>query len=289
MLNIIFTVIGLIIILLLWVMLFDSNRFVTVSYKVSDTRIRKDFRVVVLADLHNKSFGKKNAALLEAIHDCKPDMILVAGDILTAKKGKKPNVAIDLMAELVKEYPCYYGNGNHEHRLKLYPKTYGNMAEVYENALQKIGISRLVNTHVKLAEYGVNIYGAEIDRYYYKRFRVPKMAADYLPSVLGEIDKSAYNILIAHNPDFFPNYAAWGADMVFAGHVHGGIIRIPIWGKGVASPNIRLFPKYDGGEFSEGESKMILSRGLGLHTIPFRLFNPGELVVVDFAANKSSS
>lgn len=28
---------------------------------------------------------------------------------------------------------------------------------------------------------------------------------------------------------------------------------------------------------------MILSRGLGIHTIPFRLFNPGELIVIDFA------
>jgi len=27
---------------------------------------------------------------------------------------------------------------------------------------------------------------------------------------------------------------------------------------------------------------MLLSRGLGVHTIPVRLFNPGELLVVDF-------
>ena len=78
-----------------------------------------------------------------------------------------------------------------------------------------------------------------------------------------------------------------GADLTVSGHVHGGIIRVPLWGKGVASPNIRLFPKYDGGLFFEKGKTMLLSRGLGIHTIPFRLFNPGELWVVDFKPGKT--
>ena len=46
------------------------------------------------------------------------------------------------------------------------------------------------------------------------------------------------------------------------------------------APSMKLFPKYDGGEFHEGNAAMILSRGLGTHTLPIRIFNPGELVVV---------
>ena len=49
---------------------------------------------------------------------------------------------------------------------------------------------------------------------------------------------------------------------------------------GVLAPSLRLFPKYDGGLFEEGDSRMVLGRGLGSHTIPIRLFNPGELIVV---------
>ena len=98
-------------------------------------------------------------------------------------------------------------------------------------------------------------------------------------------NRPKYNILLMHNPDYFPNAAQWGTDLVLSGHVHGGIVRIPGW-KGVASPNIRFFPKYDGGKFEEGESVMILSRGLGVHTIPFRLFNPGELIVLDLEEEK---
>lgn len=73
--------------------------------------------------------------------------------------------------------------------------------------------------------------------------------------------------------------------MVVSGHVHGGIMRLPVFG-GVLSPSLTLFPKYDGGRFSEGKSTMILSRGLGTHTIPLRVFNPGELVVIDFKPDK---
>ena len=75
--------------------------------------------------------------------------------------------------------------------------------------------------------------------------------------------------------------------MVLAGHVHGGMVRIPGW-KGIVSPAVRLFPKYDGGLFRIGKSTMLLSRGLGMHTIPIRLFNPGEVLVVDFESEKDN-
>ena len=80
----------------------------------------------------------------------------------------------------------------------------------------------------------------------------------------------------------FENYAKSGVDLVLSGHVHGGIVRVPFWGKGVLSPNVRLFPRYDGGIFHKGESTMLVDRGLGEHTIPFRLFNPAELWVLCF-------
>ena len=106
------------------------------------------------------------------------------------------------------------------------------------------------------------------------------MNGDYIKELIGTADKDSFNVLLAHNPDYFPAYAQWGADLVLSGHVHGGMVRIPWW-KGVVSPSIRLFPKYDGGKFEEGNSTMILSRGLGMHTIPVRLFNPAEIVVVE--------
>ena len=64
-----------------------------------------------------------------------------------------------------------------------------------------------------------------------------------------------------------------------SGHVHGGLMRLPVLG-GVISPRLRLFPRYDGGRFERDKKVMILGRGLGTHTLPIRIFNPGELVVI---------
>lgn len=286
MLNILITIFGVLCLIIIWVILYDSNRFVVVRNSLNSNKLRRSARAVVLADLHNKRYGKNNELLLKAIDDCKPDFVLVAGDILTAKPGASLEPAIEFIQKLTAKYPVYYGSGNHEHRLKLYPENYDDMSKRYEMALADAGVIRLVNNHVTLEEYGITVYGSEIDREFYKRFKVSRMSEDYMRSILGQCDEETYTVLIAHNPDYFPQYAAWGADLVCSGHVHGGVARVPFWGKGMISPSLRLFPQYDGGVFREGKSTMLLSRGLGMHTIPFRLFNPAELLLVEFCAQK---
>ena len=111
------------------------------------------------------------------------------------------------------------------------------------------------------------------------------MEPSYLRKLLGTPDREKFQLLIAHNPVYFDAYADWGADLVVSGHVHGGIMRLPFLG-GVLSPSLTLFPKYDGGMFREHGSTMILSRGLSSHTIPIRIFNPGELIVIELKPDK---
>lgn len=286
MLNILLTILSVLVIIILWVTIYDTNRFVVVHHTFSDKRIKKSVRAVVLTDLHNKCYGRNNELLLQKIREQKPDFILVGGDIPTAKPGKSLDDAISFIRELAKDYPIYYANGNHEHRMKLYPETYGDMWERYEAALKELKVYLLENERVELPETGLCIYGSEIERIYYKRFKTAMMDETYMESILGKKDTRYYNILLAHNPDYFPQYAAWGADLVLSGHVHGGMVRVPFWGKGVVSPKVCLFPKYDGGLFTQDKSVMLLGRGLGMHTIPVRTFNPGELIVVDFEPDK---
>ena len=71
-----------------------------------------------------------------------------------------------------------------------------------------------------------------------------------------------------------------------SGHVHGGIMRLPKLG-GVISPSLRLFPKYDAGQFEENGHKMVLSRGLGLHHIKLRFFNRPEISVINLSCQKA--
>lgn len=282
MIDVLITIVGILVLIFIWISLYDSNRFVIKTYTATDERIKRYCKAVVLSDLHNKCYGKDNEKLLAAIRGQEPDFILIAGDILTAGPRESEEPALRLLRSLTKEYAVYYANGNHEHRMKLYPETFGDRGRKYEEALREMGVVLLVNSHVELPEYGISVYGSEIDKLYYKRFSTVAMKQEYLTSILGQAPESMYTVLLAHNPDYFPQYAAWGADLTLSGHIHGGVVRVPFWGKGIIAPSWHLFPKYDGGIFREGNAVMVLSRGLGMHTIPVRMFNPAELWVVEF-------
>lgn len=280
-----FILIILIILICLLSAALDNSRFVTVFYVVRSDKLAKPCKLVLLSDLHNKSFGRDNERLLQEITELSPDGVLVAGDMLTATNGHDYSVALHLIERLADICPVYYGMGNHEYRLNLYPEQYPGMYEGYLNGLRAAGIEPLINESTYLPTWNVAVCGAQIDRCYYKHLRKEPMESGYLSRILGEPREDAFQVLIAHNPDYFEEYAAWGADLVVSGHVHGGIMRLPVLG-GVLSPNLTLFPKYDGGRFICGKSTMILSRGLGSHTIPLRIFNPGELVVVELLPEK---
>ncbi len=268
------------------IVIWDVRHFVVRKYVLTTSKIQKDYRFVMLSDLHGKSFGKNNEKLIQKIDELKPEGIFIAGDMLTAKPGRNFDTAVSLIKKLSEKYPLYYGSGNHEFRMEIYPEKYGNMSKDFETAIRHPNLFRLKNQKILLKKASILVYGLEIDREFYKKIHAPEMDKDYLEQKLGKPDKEAYTIMIAHNPAYFPVYAEYGPDLVLSGHVHGGIARLPLLG-GVISPTLRLFPKYDGGLFKEGHTTMILGRGLGTHTLPIRFLNPGELVLVTLKANPS--
>ena len=174
-----------------WVLLYDSNRFVVRSHAVADRRIKKRCRAVLLTDLHNKSYGKENGKLLSAIRGQQPDFVLIAGDLLTANTKMPLEPVLGLLRELARDYPVYYAYGNHEQRMKTAVWIYGDMAARYEAGLKEAGIAPLVNSHIRLPEYGIALYGSEIDREYYKKFQIGEMEPDYLTGLLGKAPEDA--------------------------------------------------------------------------------------------------
>lgn len=263
--------------LIVWVR--DVNRFVTVTYEVSSDKIRKPCSFAVLSDLHNKTYGKGNKKLAEAVLGLRTDGVIITGDMYTSKAGTGFENAIALLEKLSLKLPVYYANGNHEQKTRLNPETYGDMYERYTARLLELGVEPIINGHIYLPEYGVDICASEIGRCYYRHFRTEPFPDGYLDKLLGAPRKDAFQILAAHNPDYFEEYVRWGADLVLSGHIHGGVVRLPVLG-GVVSPSVHFFPKYDGGRFTCQNSTMLLSRGLGMHTLPVRVWNPGEIVLV---------
>ena len=96
---------------------------------------------------------------------------------------------------------------------------------------------------------------------------------------LQKINRNEYNILLSHTPFYFEDYEKWGADLILAGHVHGGIIRLPYVG-GLLSPNRHFFPKYDLGKYNKNNSTMIVTKGLGGSKVLVRINCKPEIVKI---------
>ena len=92
-------------------------------------------------------------------------------------------------------------------------------------------------------------------------------------------ESDGYTILLSHRPELFDLYVDTEMDLVFSGHAHGGQFRLPFIG-GLVAPNQGFFPKYDAGLFSEENTTMIVSRGVGNSIVPLRFNNRPEIIVV---------
>lgn len=76
-------------------------------------------------------------------------------------------------------------------------------------------------------------------------------------------------------------------DLVLSGHVHGGQFRLPFIG-GIIAPDQGFFPQYDAGTYTEKETTMVVSRGLGNSIIPIRLNNRPEIGIVKLRKSTAS-
>lgn len=265
-----------------------SNKKLTKKhYVISSRKIPEAFdgkKLLFLSDLHNVQLGRNNKRLIEAIDREKPDYILAGGDMLVSKAGNHSNQAVSLMEELTKRYPVYCGNGNHEERLlwrqKECPEA-GKIYREYVEALKSCGVHHLYNKTVRINEGDSFLYlsGLELSEFYYSKFSQHILSKAYIEKRLGTCERDSFHILLAHNPSYFETYADWGADLTLSGHFHGGIVRLPFIG-GVIAPSYRLFPKYDAGLFRIGKKRMIVSTGLGSHSIKLRLFNPPKIDII---------
>ena len=248
------------------------------SYRIKDKRLKKNAKIVMISDLHNACYGEKNSELLHVVETIYPDLILVAGDVIVGKTGLSVDTGVDFLNSLGESFPVFVGKGNHEMRTSIYEK-YGDMWEtLYERTKDKV--HWLINDSIYLADYNMTIYGLDMKPEYYRRFKKLYMDSAYLEEELRKPDKRSYNILIGHDPDYFEEYAAWGADLCVSGHVHGGLIIIPHLG-GLISPMIKFFPKYYKGVYNIGDSHMIVSAGMGLHTLKIRVNNEPDLVTIN--------
>ncbi|QCR30811.1 metallophosphoesterase [Lysinibacillus sp. SGAir0095] len=224
------------------------------------------FRITQVSDLHDALFGDNQAKLVKKVAATNPDVIFITGDVIDSNRYNLEQ-SLQAVREFVKISDVYYVIGNHE-------VATNKVEEIYE-ALSAIGVHVMPNTSMILEREGesIAILGIEDPLNGYE-------TQSMLGTALAGVDREDLTVLLAHRPEKFNTYVANNINLVFSGHAHGGQIRLPFVG-GLIAPGQGFLPKYTAGTFEDGETTMNVSRGLGNSTVPFRIFNLPQLVVVE--------
>ena len=246
------------------------------EYEIVSDRIPEafaGFRIAQVSDLHNKDFGEGYGQLLTLLSEINPDIIVVTGDLIDSRQTDL-DIALEFAWQAGKIARVYYVSGNHEARVPEY--------EDLKTGLVKAGVVILENQKVQITREGESITLMGIDD--------PSFQEDYLFGDSESVARQAiedlknesdgYTVLLSHRPELFDLYVDTGMDLVFSGHAHGGQFRLPFIG-GIVAPNQGFFPKYDAGQFTEENTTMIVSRGVGNSIIPVRFNNRPEIIVVE--------
>ena len=264
---------SLVIILIGWTLwgnaALEVNEFEIVSDRIPQGF--DGFRIAQVSDLHNARFGEDNAKLIEMLSQTEPDIIVLTGDLIDSR-NTDVETALDFARQAVEIAPVYYVSGNHESRVTAYMDL--------KMGLVSAGVIVLENQKVEITRGQEHITLMGIDDPSFRESYLFGDAAGVAEQVIGDLQEASdgYTILLSHRPELFDTYVDSGVDLVFSGHAHGGQFRLPFVG-GLVAPNQGFFPQYDAGKFTEENTTMIVSRGVGNSIIPIRFNNRPEIVV----------
>lgn len=252
----------------------DSREDLEISrYEVASQKLPESFdgfKIVQLSDLHGAEFGEDGMALVDKVGSLEPDMIALTGDFVT-DEGDLAAVE-KLAARLVKLCPVYFISGNHEFGSGLAVKV--------RNILERAGVKYLSNEYLTISrgEDEILLGGVEDPLAY-----ADMLSPDELAQKMNDAAPDAFKILLGHRNYWMTEYPELPVDLIFCGHAHGGLIRIPGVG-GLIGTDRRLFPDFDAGQFNNGRYTLIVSRGLG-NSVPIpRIFNRPEIVCVELSS-----
>ena len=247
---------------------FVEPKLLTVQHYqlVSAKQAQMNVKIVQFTDTQLGQFYSLSQlkTVVTKINAEKPDIIFFTGDLIdSVRKYHDTNKVVGVLAQLHAVQGKFAIYGNHD---------YGGGAErYYADIMKKSGFDLLVNEKaiIKLAD-GRHIAILGLD---------DVMLGDPQPQILmREINRNDYNILLLHEPDYIDKFNGSDIRLAFAGHSHGGQIRLPFVGAIVRAP---YSVKYNKGfyQVNDGRTTLYVNSGLGNTRLPFRLMNLPEIAV----------
>ena len=253
------------------------NRWVVVTqYEVKDPRIPEGMdgaRLMVIADLHNAPYP---AQICARIWECEPDWILLAGDMVQLPYDN-PDTDMEnvwsLLDQVADVIPTYFVSGNHDAGTGTYYKIY--------QALKDHGAVSLENKADRLwkGDASVQIIGLQDPGEECISSAKQQEMLDTAARLTAD-DPDSYTILLCHRSNAYAFLKEADADLMIAGHMHGGVVRLPLLGGVIGNDDQPLFPRYDYGLFRESGMTLIVSGGCDCNPLKQRFNNPPELVLI---------
>ena len=267
-------IVAIILVLVVWIR-WGNTALEINEYKIVSNSVPQNFhgfRIAQVSDLHNAEFGEGNSKLLELLSQTEPDIIVLTGDLIDSRQTDI-KIALAFARKAMKIAPVYFVSGNHEARVSEY--------EGLKMGLAEAGVIVLENQIVEITREGDSITLMGIDDPSFQESYLFGDAEGVTKQAIESLQRESdgYTILLSHRPELFDLYVETEMDLVFSGHAHGGQFRLPFIG-GLVAPNQGFFPKYDAGLFSEENTNMIVSRGVGNSIVPLRFNNRPEIIVV---------
>ena len=249
------------------------------TYTISSSKLPQSFdgyRIAHVSDLHNAEMGKDNEKLLSMLRDADPDMIAITGDLIDSRHTDI-EVALQFIRAAAKIAPCYYVTGNHEARVNEYGELKAGM--------EAAGVTVLEDVRTEISMEGETITLIGVNDPSYQTDYLFGDAESVMNAKLEDLhtENDGFTILLSHRPELFDTYADHDIDLILSGHAHGGQFRLPFIG-GLVAPNQGLFPEYDAGIYTEGNTNMFVSRGVGNSILPFRINNRPEVILIELQA-----
>lgn len=263
--------------------------FRTVHYEIKSQKIPRGehLTLALLCDLHGHDYGE--GVLAEAIRREGTDLVLCGGDMILRVDPASYGVALSVLGDLAGDLPVYQCLGNHEQMLeegRIKGKKGRQMLKgyaPYARALAEAGVITLRNQSRDIVVKGIplRITGLSLPLEHYRKPFPPAFRLYDMESLVGKGpgEEEPLRLLLAHNPYFGQVYLDWGAFVTLSGHYHGGVWRL---GRNLilASPYFHPFPRFGVGDFHREGRHLFVSPGLGEHSVPFRIHNPRELMIL---------
>jgi len=246
--------------------------------------IGRDLRVLHLSDLHFTKGNKAKLRFLRMLQREPADLVLVTGDMIDDDEGIAP------LVEVLGGFKPHLGTfaifGAHDHwdtRLKNvildlslggYRRGEPNDFERLKRELRGAGVVCLENESSRLGlspDYREDVWLVGVDDVF-------AGLADFEKALDG-VPAGAPKILLSHTVENPADLAAFGFDAVFAGHSHGGQVRIPLFGAVITRSSLPR--KYAWGAFEYDGTAFHINNGLGTGKwTGFRFLCPPEATFV---------